>query len=143
MEKESDPLKLENQICFPLYTASRLLTQCYQPMLKKLSITYPQYLVLLVLWEKDSVNLSYIAEKLFLQSNTLTPLLKRMEEQNLVKRVRSHKDERSIVITLTEKGREMRQKAEQIPAYMAEQLPITKEEAIQMYKTLYKMIEEL
>ncbi|GGB80663.1 MarR family transcriptional regulator [Flavobacterium suaedae] len=143
MEKEIDPLKLENQICFPLYTASRLLTQCYQPMLKKFGITYPQYLVLLVLWEKDSVNLSYIAEKLFLQSNTLTPLLKRMEEQDLVKRVRSHTDERSIVITLTEKGREMRQEAEQIPAYMAEQLPITKEEAMQMYNTLYKMIEGL
>ena len=86
MEDSVDVLKLENQLCFPLYTASRLTTQCYQPLLKELGLTYPQYLVMLVLWERDQVNLSYLSEKLFLQSNTLTPLLKRMESMDLLTR---------------------------------------------------------
>ena len=87
-----ESLKLENQLCFSLYAASRLVTKCYQPILDDLGITYPQYLVLIVLWEADAVNINYLSDKLKLQSNTLTPLLKRMQEMNLVSRVRSKID---------------------------------------------------
>jgi len=138
-----DSLKLENQLCFPLYAASRLVTKCYQPALDALGITYPQYLVLMVLWENDSVNLSLLAEKLMLQSNTLTPLLKRMQEAGLVARVRSLKDERSIVISLTERGMALKEKAPALRAQLGDQLGISVEETIQLKKLLDKLIQNL
>ena len=97
-------LKLENQICFPLYAASRLVTREYQPHLDKLGITYPQYLVLMVLWENNGLTVNDISEKLILNTNTLTPLLKRMEKQQLLSRRRDVADERKVLISLTEKG---------------------------------------
>ncbi|WP_293789391.1 MarR family winged helix-turn-helix transcriptional regulator [uncultured Pedobacter sp.] len=136
-------LKLENQLCFPLYAASRLVTRCYQPMLDKLGITYPQYLVLMVLWENDSVNLSLLSEKLMLQSNTLTPLLKRMQETGLVERARSLKDERSIIISLTEKGMALKEKAPALPAHLGAQLGISLEEIVQLKSLLDKVIQNL
>lgn len=143
MKPEEDTLKLVNQLCFPLYTASRLVTKCYQPLLNKLNLTYPQYLVLLVLWEEDEVRLSYIAAKLQLQSNTLTPLLKRMEELNFVKRVRSSEDERSIIISLTEKGKSLRKEAVHVPEHLSKSLKIMPEEARQLYDLLYRLISNL
>ena len=143
MTPKEDPLKLTKQLCFPLYTASRLVTKCYQPFLNKLGLTYPQYLVLLVLWEDDGIRLSDIAAKLLLQSNTLTPLLKRMEEMNLVERIRSSEDERSIIISLTEKGKDLRIEAEQVPHQIGENLKITTGEAKQLYGLLYKLISNL
>lgn len=140
MEVKPTSLKLEDQLCFPLYTASRLVTQCYGPVLNTLGITYPQYLVLLVLWENDAVNLSFIAQRLQLQSNTLTPLLKRMQELGLITRTRSETDERNIVIALTDKGQAMKQEATQIPQYLAEKLPISADEARQLYSILTKLI---
>ena len=106
-------LQLDKQLCFPLYTASRLVTQCYHPILKELDLTYPQYLVLLVLWESDKVNVSLISKRLYLQSNTLTPLLKRMEEMGLLTRERSVEDERNVIIRLTEKGSNLQIQASQ------------------------------
>ena len=108
-------LKLENQICFPIYSTSRLLTKAYKPFLEKMGITYPQYLVLMVLWENDGVSVQNIAEKLMLNTNTLSPLLKRMEKLDLVKRKRSHKDERSVEIHLTTKGADLQSEARPIP----------------------------
>ncbi len=108
-------LKLSNQLCFPLYAASRLLTREYQPYLDKMEITYPQYLVLLVLWETDSVSVNEIAQKLILNTNTVTPLLKRMESQGIISRIRSGKDERKVIVSLTNKGREMKLEAALIP----------------------------
>jgi DNA-binding MarR family transcriptional regulator len=140
MEAQRTSLKLEEQLCFPLYTASRLVTQCYGPVLTALGITYPQYLVLLVLWENDDVNLSFIAQRLQLQSNTLTPLLKRMQEQGLITRTRSESDERNIVIALTDKAKNLKQEAEQIPQYLADKLPLSLDEARQLYSILYKLI---
>jgi len=136
-------LKLENQLCFPLYAASRLVTKCYQPGLDALGITYPQYLVLMVLWENDSVNLSLLSQKLMLQSNTLTPLLKRMQETGLVERVRSLKDERSIVISLTEKGLALKEKAPVLRAQLGDHLGINLEEIIQLKTLLDKLIKNL
>ena len=143
MSEKYEALKLDNQICFPLYTASRLVIQRYQPMLKDLDITYPQYLVLMVLWEKDEVNLSTIAEKLQLQSNTLTPLLKRLQQRGFLERKRSETDERNIVITLTEKGKKLKDQACDVPGLLAEQIPLSMEEAKELYRLLYKMIGEM
>lgn len=110
-----DQLKLSNQICFPLYAASRLIIREYQPHLDKLGITYPQYLVLLVLWEEDGISVNDIAHKLILNTNTVTPLLKRMETLGLVSRIRSEEDERKVIVRLTEKGSAMKAEAAHIP----------------------------
>ena len=110
-----DQLKLSNQLCFPVYAASRLITREYQPYLDKLGITYPQYLVLMVLWETDRITVNDISTKLILNTNTLTPLLKRMESMDIITRKRSDEDERKVVISLTGKGKEMRSRAASIP----------------------------
>jgi len=143
MKNPADLLLLERQLCFPLYTASRLVTQCYHPLLQELGLTYPQYLVLLVLWEKDEVNVGYITEKLRLPSNTLAPLLKRMEEMKLIQRTRSSKDERSIIITLTKEGRKLQVLAQDVPPALFDQLSISETEAKQLYTLLYKLIGTL
>ncbi len=137
----NEALKLENQLCFSLYAASRLVTKCYQPVLDELGITYPQYLVLMVLWENDSVNLSLLAEKLKLQSNTLTPLLKRMEEMGLVVRTRSEKDERSIIISLTEMGEQLKLKAPLLHAQIQNNIGISEADAIQLHVLLNKVVQ--
>lgn len=138
--KKDESLKLENQLCFPLYAASRLVTKCYQPLLDEFDLTYPQYLVLLILWETDEVNLKVFADKLYLQSNTLTPLLKRMEEVELISRKRSQEDERSIIIALTEKGKQLKTKAPKIVKSLTKDLGISLSEAEQLHGLLYKLI---
>lgn len=112
---EFEQLKLSSQVCFPLYAASRLITREYQPYLDKLGITYPQYLVLLVLWETDGLSVNAISRKLILHTNTVTPLLKRMESMGILTRKRSGEDERKVVVHLTGKGKEMREAAAAIP----------------------------
>ena len=114
----SEQLKLSNQICFPLYSASRLITQTYKPFLDELGITYPQYLVLLVLWEKDEISVNEISQKLILKTNTLSPLLQRMAKLELIVRNRSFQDERSVIIVLTDKGKKMKAAASSIPEEM-------------------------
>lgn len=110
-----DLLKLENQICFPVYAASRLITRLYQPMLEELELTYPQYLVMLLLWEKDHRNVSDLSKCLYLESNTLTPLLKRMEQAGFIQRSRSSEDERVVLISLTKTGAALKEKASKVP----------------------------
>lgn len=110
-----DPLALENQFCFALYSASLAMTKTYKPFLDKLGLTYPQYLVMLVLWQQDDVLVKSIGEKLFLDSGTLTPLLKRLEASFLIQRTRDETDERQVRITLTREGRALRKKAQCIP----------------------------
>jgi DNA-binding MarR family transcriptional regulator len=117
-----EQLKLSNQICFPIYAASRLITRGYQPHLEKLGITYPQYLVLMVLWEEDGITVNDIAGKLILNTNTVTPLLKRMELMGVITRKRSGSDERKVLINLTEKGKAMREKAADIPLELMKSL---------------------
>jgi len=111
----TEQLKLANQLCFPIYAASRLITRSYQPYLNELGITYPQYLVLLVLWEHDGLTVNEISNKLILNTNTTTPLLKRLEVLGIITRRRSGDDERKVLITLTDKGRSMEQLAAGIP----------------------------
>ncbi|WP_027418227.1 MarR family winged helix-turn-helix transcriptional regulator [Crocinitomix catalasitica] len=115
MKKKFTNLYLENQLCFPLYAASRLTTKLYAPHLKKLDITYPQYLVLLILWEHQTQSVSEIGQQLMLESNTLTPLLKRLEQKEIIQRNRSNKDERTVIISLTKAGENLKEQAAVIP----------------------------
>ena len=117
-----EQLKLENQICFPFYAISRLITRAYQPYFEKFGITYPQYLVLMVLWEKDDVSVQHITDKLILNTNTVTPLLKRMEGMGLILRQRAKDDERKVIIRLTELGSMFKKEAAFIPEKLMEHL---------------------
>lgn len=114
-----DQLKLDNQVCFRLYTASRLVTQAYRPLLEPLGLTYPQYLVLMVLWEKDHQTVSEICKRLVLESNTLTPLLQRMEKEGLVVRKKGTADSRQTLVSLTRKGLHLQEEAKEVPSCMA------------------------
>ncbi len=143
---KSAELYLKNQLCFPLYVASRLTTKLYAPHLKKLDITYPQYLVLLVLWEENTKSVKQIGEKLFLESNTLTPLLKRLEQKQIIVRQRDKNDERAVLISLTEIGQELKEKALDIPSEVANTLQNfdVNDEQMQNFKhTLLKLVDNL
>ena len=115
-------LKLDQQLCFPLYADSRLVIREYQPFLDKLNITYPQYLALLVLWEEDGITVNDLAHKLILNTNTVTPLLKRLEQQGLLTRTKSSQDERKVVLQLTQKAKELERDAACIPLQLIEGL---------------------
>lgn len=143
---EYEQLKLENQICFPIYAASRLIIREYQPFLVKLGITYPQYLVLMLLWEKNGQLVNDIAKKLLLNTNTITPLIKRLEKMSLLEKKRSSNDVRKIHVFLTHKGEELKAKCAAIPRALAESVSdkqINVEEIIRMKDTLNKLIEQL
>lgn len=140
-------LRLDNQICFRLYTAARLITQAYTPMLSELGITYPQYLVLMVLWEKDAMPVNDIARRLLLETNTVTPLLQRMERQGLVIRERGEQDRRQQFVSLTEKGKAMEEQAYAlIPRGMGERLsacPLKMEDYVGLAQQLDTIIDSL
>jgi len=139
-----EQLKLENQLCFPFYAVSRLITRAYQEDLDKLGITYPQYLVLMVLWEKEGLSVIEIGEKLILNTNTVTPLLKRMEVMGLITRTPSTADQRKVVICLTEEGRGMQEKAAYIPFNLVKKLKIeTTAESLENFNGLKKQLYEL
>ena len=114
-----EEFKLENQLCFRLYTASRLISQAYHPLLSEYGLTYPQYLVLLVLWEKDAQPVNDIAKRLFLETNTVTPLLQRMEKEGILTRSRGKKDARQMIVNLTEAGKGLREKLTNVPGTIA------------------------
>lgn len=135
-----DSLKLENQLCFPLYAASKEVVRRYKPLLDELDLTYTQYVVMMVLWEKKKVTVSSLGETVFLDSGTLTPVLKSLETKKYVKRERSKEDERVLNVTLTEQGERLKEKAVSIPEKMAGCVALTKEEATTLYTILYKII---
>ena len=140
---EFEQLRLSNQLCFPIYAASRLITREYQPHLDKLGITYPQYLVLMVLWENDGLTVNEIAGKLILNTNTVTPLLKRMETMKIITRTRSGDDERKVLVRLTQKGKDMRVQAAFIPLELLkewENIPVSTEKLLELKGTLYELI---
>lgn len=123
-----EQLKLENQLCFPFYAVSRLITRAYQDDLDALGITYPQYLVLMILWDNDKVTVNEIADRLILNTNTVTPLLKRMEVMGLLTRTQSKTDQRKVIVSLTDKGNEMQHDAAQIPIRLMQKLNIQPDE---------------
>lgn len=146
MSASAESLFLEKQLCFPLYAASRLTTKIYAPLLKELDITYPQYLVLLVLWQHGEQSVNEVGNRLFLESNTVTPLLKRLEQKQLISRNRSAEDERSVRIALTSKGELLKTEAMEIPEKIIgsfEDDSIDKAEILQFQKTLVKLVEIL
>lgn len=135
-----EQLKLENQLCFPVYAASRLIIREYQPHLEQLGITYPQYLVLMLLWETDGRTVNEIARRLILNTNTVTPILKRMESQGLIARRRSEADERRVIITLTPKGVQLREEAARIPQRLVEGL-VTEEMNLEDLRQLKEQLD--
>ncbi|MBX7484158.1 MarR family winged helix-turn-helix transcriptional regulator [Qipengyuania qiaonensis] len=124
LPNDEDPLDLDRQVCFPLYAASNLLNRHYRPILAELGLTYPQYLVMLVLWKNSPQTVGSLGDMLHLDSGTLTPLLKRMEGAGLLDRTRDPEDERRVMVGLTDYGREMRQQAEQVPARLVQNLDL-------------------
>ncbi|MCT4673285.1 MAG: MarR family transcriptional regulator [Prolixibacteraceae bacterium] len=138
-----EQLKLSNQFCFPFYVASRMITKLYQPLLDQYGITYPQYLVLMVLWESSPLPVKEIGQKLYLNSNTLTPLLKRMENQDLIIRKRDTNDERKVFITLTEKANELQREIACVPTTLFEKLDLPKEKLIQIKSDIQELISNL
>ena len=140
---EDSPLRLERQLCFPLYAAGRRAVGRYTPLLRPLGLTYTQYLVLLLLWERDGLPVGELCRKLYLDNGTLTPLLKKLEDAALVRRERSRNDERVVSVRLTERGRALRREAERIPEQVGKDLPISPEEAETLYRLLYRVIEGL
>ena len=136
-----EAMKLANQLCFPLYAAARHVTGLYTPVLRPLGLTYTQYIVFLVLWEKDGQPVGEIGEKLLLDNGTLSPLLKKMEQAGYVRRERSREDERVVVITLTEAGRALQEKAKDVPAKVAGCIDLPPEKAQALYGLLYELLE--
>lgn len=133
-------LKLDNQLCFSVYALSRVITKAYQPLLETLEVTYPQYLVLLLLWEHEELTVKQLGEQLLLDSGTLTPLLKRMEQHGWVSRRRAASDERSVLVTATPLGRALHAKAEDIPVRLAEQMQLTPAEIAALRTQLRQLI---
>lgn len=142
MDKRNyDALRLENQLCFPLYACSREIIKRYKPFLDELDLTYTQYITMMVMWERRQVNVKELGDCLYLDSGTLTPLLKKMEQKGLVNRARSEKDERNLIVTITPAGEKLRERALEIPAKMNGCMPLTQEEAATLYTLLYKVLK--
>ena len=139
-DQNFDALKLEKQVCFPLYACARETIKLYKPFLDKLDLTYTQYITMLVLWEKKQLTVKELGTRLYLDSGTLTPLLKKLEEKGLVDRRRSTADERNLIVSLTEQGAALRDEAVDIPREMAKCLVLNKEETVTLYHLLYKML---
>jgi len=137
-QSKYDALKLENQLCFPLYACSREIVKRYKPFLDEIGLTYTQYIAMMVLWERKRVNVKELGECLYLDSGTLTPLLKKLESKGFVTRMRSDKDERNLVVAITEEGEKLKDKAVEIPFQIAGCTNLTPEEGVQLYGILYR-----
>jgi DNA-binding MarR family transcriptional regulator len=136
-------LKLDNQLCFSVYALSRLITKAYQPLLETLGVTYPQYLVLLLLWEHEALTVKELGEKLLLDSGTLTPLLKRMEQRGWLGRRRAEHDERSVIATLQPAGRALEQQAQEIPLKLGTCFNMSVEQISALRQQLHPLIKQL
>ncbi len=141
MEREFAPLRLENQLCFPLYAASREIIKRYRPHLDALDLTYTQYITMMVLWEQGCISVKELGQKLYLDSGTLAPLLKHLEQKGYLTRRRSEQDERVLLVEITEEGLALREKAVDVPQKMGACVRLTKEEAAVLYSLLYKLLQ--
>ncbi|MBQ5342303.1 MAG: MarR family transcriptional regulator [Oscillospiraceae bacterium] len=135
-----EAMKLKNQLCFPLYAASRNVINLYTPWLRPLGITYTQYLVFLVLWEQDGITVGEICEKLMLDNGTLSPLLKKMQQDGYIEKKRSDDDERVVLITLTQEGKALQEKAKDVPLNVANCIDLSPEKAQMLYGLLYGLL---
>ncbi|MBQ8236048.1 MAG: MarR family transcriptional regulator [Clostridia bacterium] len=140
-QSEYDVLKLENQLCFPLYAAAREVVKRYRPHLEALDLTYTQYITMMVLWEQKEITVKALGEKLFLDSGTMTPVLKSLEAKGFVSRKRSASDERSVTVSITPAGEELKRDAVGVPAKVAGCVGLDPQEALQLYTLLYKVLD--
>ena len=136
-------LKLDNQLCFPLYAVSKEIVRKYKPFLDEVDLTYTQYIVMMVVWEDEQVSVKEMGKKLFLDSGTLTPVLKTLEKKGLIERTRSKEDERNLIVTLTPSGKALKDKAVDIPAKMGGCLNISPEDAMELHIILHRIMETL
>ena len=141
MEEKYEVLKLSKQLCFPLYACSREMIKLYKPFLDELGLTYTQYITMMVLWEHKALTVKALGQELFLDSGTLTPLLKKLEEKGLVTRRRSDLDERNLIVTITELGEAMKDRALHIPAEMTKCILLPKEDIRELYRMLHQLLE--
>lgn len=141
MEEKYEALKLSKQLCFPLYACSREMIKLYKPFLDELGLTYTQYITMMVLWEHKAMTVKALGQELYLDSGTLTPLLKKLEEKGLVTRRRSDLDERNLIVTITELGEAMKDKALHIPAEMTKCILLPKEDIRELYRMLHQLLE--
>ena len=141
MDEKFEALKLSKQLCFPLYACSREMIKLYKPFLDELGLTYTQYITMMVLWEHKAMTVKALGQALYLDSGTLTPLLKKLEEKGLVTRRRSDKDERNLIVTITESGEALRERALHIPAEMTKCVNLPREDIRELYRMLYKLLE--
>lgn len=139
-EMEKNPLKLENQLCFPLYACAKEVIRRYKPFLDEIGLTYTQYIAMMVIWEQKSVNVKVLGEYLYLDSGTLTPLLKKLEGHGFISRRRSEEDERNLIVSITKEGERLREQALHVPAKMATCMPLSEEDAYKLYRLLYKLL---
>ncbi len=139
-ESNKGTLRLKNQLCFPLYAASREVIKLYKPYLDELDLTYTQYIAMILLWEHKMLTVKEMGEHLFLDSGTLTPLLKKLEAKGYINRARSTKDERNLNVSITKEGEELEAKAAYIAGEMGKYNPLSQEEAVTLYRLLYKML---
>ncbi|MCD8131469.1 MAG: MarR family transcriptional regulator [Lachnospiraceae bacterium] len=140
MTDKYDMLKIENQLCFPLYACAKEIVKKYRPFLDEIDLTYTQYITMMVLWEHRKMNVKELGERLYLDSGTLTPLLKKLESKGLVSRKRSEEDERNLIVTITEQGMQLREKAFKIPEAMGGCIHLEQEEVLTLYHLLYKIL---
>jgi len=143
MKEKFDVLKLENQLCFPLYAAAKEVVGKYKPFLDEIDLTYTQYITMMVFWERKTISVKELGLHLYLDSGTLTPLLKRLESKGFIKRERNAEDERVMNVTITEEGERLREKAEKVPAQMSRCMPLSAEEAQTLYGLLYKLLQQI
>lgn len=141
--KEYEQLKLENQLCFPLYACSKEIIKRYKPYLDKIDLTYTQYITMMVLWENNEMNITDIGNCLYLDSGTLTPLLKKLENKGYIKRKRSKIDERNMIITITELGMNLKEQAKMIPENLSKCVNLEEKEALELYRLLHKILSNL
>ena len=143
MENKYDALKLENQLCFPLYAAAKEIVGKYHDVLEELNLTYTQYIVMMVLWNSDSINVKELGKRVYLDSGTLTPLLKKLENKGYIQRIRDKIDERNVFVSLTKEGIALKDKAINVPSTIGKCIPLSLEEAKTLYSLLYKVLENL
>lgn len=141
MSDKYDAIKIDNQLCFPLYACAKEIVRRYKPFLDEIDLTYTQYIAMMVLWEEKEINVKALGKRLYLDSGTLTPVLKRLEQKNLISRQRDSKDERNLIVRLTTEGERLKEKAVEIPQKMAGCVTLDEKDAADLYRILHNMLQ--
>ena len=141
MSDKYDAIKIDNQLCFPLYACAKEIVRRYKPFLDEIDLTYTQYIAMMVLWEEKEINVKALGKRLYLDSGTLTPVLKRLEQKNLISRQRDSKDERNLIVRLTTEGERLKEKAVEIPYKMAGCVKLDEKDAAVLYRILHEMLQ--